>query len=31
MKLKRKWKDIPKQSLNSVCYCDSGKKYKNVV
>ena len=24
-------KDIPKQSLNSVCYCDSGKKYKNVV
>lgn len=28
---KRKLKEIAKQSLNSLCYCGSGKKYKNVV
>ena len=26
---KRKLKEIAKQSLNSICYCGSGKKYKN--
>ena len=26
---KRKLKEIAKQSLNSLCYCGSGKKYKN--
>ncbi len=28
-KKKRKLKEIAKQSLNSLCYCGSGKKYKN--